>query len=312
VIAVFRSPNRRIYFAIAFSAMVHAAILLWPHIHLPHEKVQLPPLTARLEPLPLPVAKPAAKPQPPSQLSQPGEGSAAKPIPIVANSMKEMEKSAASHQFPKHLQLTFTVYRGADIFRAGELRQQLDIDKDRYTLNAHKQTGGLSGMMNKEQLIQTSYGKLGAQGLQPEIFKEEKITANGTQNQKATFDWTAQQLHLAHGGDIALPADAQDILSYMFQLSQLSMHREIIPLSISDGTQLEQLQIEVGGTEDLATPLGNLRVLHLRKLHNQNEPYFELWLSLEYRLLPVKFRQIDASDNTIEEYDISDIRAADE
>jgi len=56
----------------------------------------------------------------------------------------------------------------------------------------------------------------------------------------------------------------------------------------------------------------NCRSLPLRKIHAQGEAYFEIWLGLEYRLLPVKFRQIDSSDEVTDEFVIADIRAAEE
>ncbi|MHB0926279.1 MAG: DUF3108 domain-containing protein [Gallionellaceae bacterium] len=312
VLGVLRTPARRISFAIALSAIIHAAILWLPHIQLPHNKVQLPPLTARLEPAPKPVAQPAAKPEPANRTTRPDGSPSTKPITGTADTMKEMEKSTATRLFPKHVQLTFIVYRGTDVFRVGELHHQLDIHKDRYTLKATKQTAGPTSLLNNEQLIQTSRGKIGELGLQPEIFKEEKIIAGSKQGLKASFDWAAQKLRFSHGGEAALPDDAQDTLSFMYQLSQLPMDREIIPLSISDGKSIENYEIEIGRAEDIDTPTGKLRALHLRKMHTQNEAYFEIWLGLEYRLLPVKFRQVNSSGKVIDEFVISDIRAADE
>ena len=223
-----------------------------------------------------------------------------------------MERSAENHLFPKHLVLTFDVYKGTDIFKVGEIRHQLDIAKDKYSLTAIKQTAGLSSMLNAEQLIQTSQGAVSEQGLRPDTFVEEKITNGRKRSLKATFDWAAQKLHFSTGSDTELPADAQDILSFMYQLSQLSMRREIIPLSIGDSAHLEKYQLEIVTEEDIVTPIGNLRTLHLRKMHPQNEPYFEIWLGLEYRMLPVKFRQVDGAEDATEQFVISDIRAADE
>lgn len=47
-------------------------------------------------------------------------------------------------------------------------------------------------------------------------------------------------------------------------------------------------------------------------MHTQDEAYFEIWLGLEYCLLPVKFRQVGGSGGVIEEFVISGIRATDE
>ena len=83
-------------------------------------------------------------------------------------------------------------------------------------------------------------------------------------------------------------------------------------MPVSDGTQLQRDQIEIGEKEDIATPMGKLSTLHLRKMHTHGEAYFEIWLGLEYRLLPVRFRQVDSAGEVTEEFAISGIRAADE
>lgn len=317
MIAVFRTPIRRITLTIALSVLIHAAILWLPYIQLPQAKVQLPPLSVRLEPLPKPVEliaeKPdLAKPEPEYPLTKPEDSASAKPVNKAMAAMNKTEETTATHPFPKHLQLTFAVYKDADGFRTGEIHHQLDIRGDRYTLKSVRQTAGLTSLRNSDQLIQTSHGKLGEHGLQPNTFEQKEITKDGTLSLQATFDWAAQQLRFSRGGETALPADAQDILSFMYQLSQLPMNGEFFPLPISDGAQLQLYQIEIGAKEDIATPMGKLHALHLRKMHAQREAYFEIWLGLEYRLLPVKFSQLDGSGNVTEEYVVTGIRAADE
>lgn len=152
----------------------------------------------------------------------------------------------------------------------------------------------------------------GKKGLQPEVFEEEKISSGSTQKLDASFDWAAQTLHFSHGAEIDLPADAQDILSMLYQFSQFSMHGEIVQLTISNGKKLEKYELEIGPQEEIVTPLGRLRALHLRKLHPQGEEGFEIWLGLEYRMLPVKFRHIDRSGEVAGEAIIAGIRIADE
>jgi len=90
------------------------------------------------------------------------------------------------------------------------------------------------------------------------------------------------------------------------------MNGEYFTLPVSNGTQLQQYQIEIGAKEIIDTPMGKLRALHLRKMHLDGEAYFDIWLGLEYRMLPVKFSRVDSSNNVTEEFVISDIRAADE
>lgn len=317
MIAAFRTPARRIALAIALSVLIHAVILWLPYIQLPQAKVQLPPLSVRLEPLPRPAEMIAAKPEfvkpdPGYPLTKSEGGASAKPETSAMPIMDRTEETTVARPFPKHLQLTFTVYQGADGFRIGEIHQQFDIHGGRYNLKSVRQTSGLASLSNSDQLIQTSSGRIVEQGLQPEIYGEDSITKDGKQSMQATFGWTTKKLRYSHGGETELPADTQDTLSFMYQLSQIPMHDEFFPLPISDAAQLRQYQIEIGAKEDIATPLGKLRALHLREMHTRKEAYFEIWLGLEYRLLPVRFRQVDSAGEVTEEFAISGIRAADE
>jgi hypothetical protein len=310
-VAEIRPPARRLFIAIALSALIHAVILLTPKLQLPHKDLHLPPLNVRLELVPKRVDKPSPKPQQAKLMGKKGVVPVSKKLVGTANTMQKMEKSTAPSLFPKHLQITFAVFNGAGLAKSGELRHQLDIDGDRYTLKAIKQAVGLAVLQNNEQLIQTSYGRLNEHGLQPDTFTHEIINKRDKQSLEATFDRKAQRLIFSNGVSAVLSDDSQDILSFMYQLSQLSMQREIIPLPISDSSHLEQTRIEIYAEEEISTPLGNLRTLHLRKMHVNGEAYFEIWLGLEYRLFPVKFRQVNGLDKVTEEFVISDIRAED-
>lgn len=317
IAAFLRTPARRIALAIALSVLVHAVILWLPYITLPQARVQLPPLSARLEPLTKPVETIAEKPEhakrvPANAMTKSDDSASTKPASKTMAAMNRTEQTTATQPFPKHLQLTFTVYKGTGGLMTGEIRQQLDISGGRYTLKSVRQTSGLSSLRNSDRIIQDSRGKIVETGLQPEIFEQQMITRGDTQRLRVTFDRPAGKLHYSNGSESKLSADAQDSLSFLYQLSQLSMHAEFLPMSISDAAQLHQYQIEIGAKEDITTPMGKLRALHLRSMHARGEAYFEIWLGLEYRLLPVKFSQVDSSGSVTEEMVISGIRAKDE
>lgn len=340
MIAFFRTPAWRVALAITLSVLIHAIILWLPYLHLPQAKMQLPPLSAQLtvtlENLPKPVEQfpaeqfpaeqipaeqiPAeqsvekrelVKPEPVDSLTEPDNG-VHKPLNKAMVAMNRTAETSSKQMFPRHLQLTFIVYQGENGFRTGEIHHQLDIHKGRYTLNSERQTAGLTSLHNSDRFIQTSRGKFGKQGFQPDIFAEEKITQGGKQGQHATFDWVQQKLRYSNGDESPLPVDAQDAFSFLYQLSQLPMNGEFFTLSVSSSALIEQYQIEIGAKENITTAMGELRALHLRKMHAQGTAYFEIWLGLEYRLLPVKFRQVDSAGNVTEEFVIAGIRAADD
>ncbi len=334
--------------AFALSVLLHSAALWLPQVQvqLPHNEALPPPLMAKLEPLPKRAAnlapKPATKqkraspPEPKTESASPAakldQPIAAIPEPVAVSAVEAasvaaipeptpaasavaaasavvvMEEPTVAHPLPKHAQLTFFVYQGSGGFQIGEVKHQFKITGDEYTLKSVTQTTGLARLFKTYQLTQTSRGKVGKQGLQPGAFEEEKNLSGSKQNRGASFDWPSQKLRFPHGGETALPADAQDILSIFYQLSQLPMDGEIIALAVSNSKKLEKYKLVVGAEEEISTPMGKLRALHLRKLHNQGENSFEIWLGLEYRLLPVKYLLVEPSGEVAGEVVISDIR----
>lgn len=329
-----KQPAGRIALAITLSLLAHAVLLFSPMIELQPAEVPLPPLIAKLEPLPkivatpAPIRKPQPKPQPAPTVpeapapadNQPDEPSApAEPPqpeepkqeqPVVADEVAPEARPA--HPFPRHAQLTFIAYKGTD-FQVGEARHRLDIsDDNRYTLKVGMNTTGLASLFKTFELSQQSSGTVTASGLHPDEFIEARNTAKGKEALKADFDWKERNLSLSNGSNIQIPEQAQDILSFMYQLSQLPLDTGTIPLYISNGKKLERYELAVGEEEEIQTPLGKLRALPLRKIHAAGEEGLEIWLGLEYRLLPVKIRQIDRAGQIAGEMVISEIRVADE
>jgi hypothetical protein len=364
------TPTRRIIVAIALSVLLHSAALWLFQVELPNSEVLLPPLSAKLEAVPLQVEvpKPEAEPaSPPTEtdrtVTTPSKPEsipvteaasavtatpepesisaieavsavAATPEPIsasetasavaaihepasipaieAASAIAKVDEPVTSHPLPKHAQLKFVVYYGQDNFQIGEITHQLEISEEKYVLKAETKSTGIARLFKSYQLIQTSHGKAGNFGLQPEGYEEEQNVSSGKQQMAVAFNWSRNKLHFSHGGQTELPPDAQDILSFLYQLSQRPLHNKILSIAITTGKKLEKYELEIGAEEEITTPMGKLRALPLRRLHSQDGDGMEVWLGLEYRLLPIKFRQIKRSGGMILEVVISDIRVADE
>ncbi|MBI1174819.1 MAG: DUF3108 domain-containing protein [Sideroxydans sp.] len=345
MIALLRTPARRIAFAVALSVLVHVLLLWLPHVSPPHYETQLPLLTAKLEAIPMRPHQPAPhkhrpaprKPKPETPESRPpvaqailntpaassvpaatetpvAEETAASGVPVTTGDDTNTADKTNIPVLPRHAQLRFAAYMGTHGLYIGEMRHTLDISEDgHYTLQAELETVGLASLFKDYHLNQASSGMLTKNGdLHPEKFSEKRIDEHGTQEAGSSFDWAAQQLDFTSGTKEPLPAGTQDILSFLYQLSQESFNRELIPLAISNGKKLENYQLEVGAEEDIITPMGKIRALHLRKLHGPGEEGLEIWLGLEYRMLPVKFRQIERSGEIAGELVIKEIRISDE
>ncbi len=330
MIALPRTPTGRIALAIALSALVHAFALFTPLFRLPPGQAPLPLLTARLEPLPRIAAQPAhRKPEPEPQpapaappSSQPA-GSIAAEAPQAATEPESGEPDTAAaaetvqetppeHPLPKHAQLAFVAYKGADL-AIGEMRHNLEIGDDKsYILRVGMNTTGLASIFKTFESEQQSSGTLTARGLRPIRYSETKSTSGGKETLEADFSWEAKALSFSGGHSVQLPEQTQDIVSFLYQLSQLVLDKATIPMYISNGKKLERYELAVGKEEMIQTRLGRLRALPLRKIHAQGEEGLDIWLGLEYRLLPVKIRQIDRTGQIAGEMVISEIRVADE
>lgn len=328
-----QSPVARISLAIGLSLLLHAIAMFAPLIDLPRAEVPLPPLTARLEPLPKIAPVPPKQPRPKRTETKPLDTRPEAPQGITAEEeapqideepqppadetevtqSESAEEVPAKPVLPKHARLTFSAYQGDGGMKLGEAIHRLEIEQGQYVLETVTQTTGLASIFKTYLLTQTSRGLVDAQGLRPQAYREEKKLARGNQSLSATFDWEGRRLLFSNGGDAVLPEQGQDIVSFLYQLSQLPMSgRNVLPLHISNGKKLEYYELEVGAEEEIATPLGKLRALPLRKIHAKGEEGLDVWLGLEYRLLPVKVRQIDRSGKTAGEMVISEILVSDE
>ncbi|MDP2694361.1 MAG: DUF3108 domain-containing protein [Gallionella sp.] len=331
MIALPRTSTGRIALAIALSALVHAILLFAPLVKLPPVEVPLPPLTAKLEPLPkiaakpVPLKKPKRKPRPAPVEAPPADQPAesvsteepqidAEPQPPATDEAidKTAEEARPAHPLPKHAQLIFVAYAGTD-FKIGEARHSLEIGDDKsYTLRVGMNTTGLASIVKTYESEHRSSGTLTPQGLRPNEFSETKNTSKGKESLEAKFSWEEKVLSFSNGNSMPLPEQAQDVVSFLYQLSQLSLDNGAISMSISKGKKLERYEFTVGEEEMIQTHLGRLRALPLHKVHAQGEEGLDIWLGLEYRLLPVKLRMFDRKGQISGEMVISEILVADE
>ena len=325
-----RTSTGRIALAITLSLMAHMIALFAPLVKLPPGEAPLPILTARLEPLPkiapppAPARKPKSKP-PPAPVVQdvmhpddkqagdkPTETTQFDPAPQTPAAIQTTEKIKSAPPLPKRAQLIFTAYKGTD-FPVGEARHSLEIGAGgSYMLKVGMSTTGLASFFKSFELNQQSSGMVTVQGLRPGNFSETKNTSKGKETLEAKFAWEEKSLIFSNGGYARLPEHAQDIISFMYQLSQLPLDEGTIPLYISNGKKLERYELAVGEEELIQTVIGRLRALPLRKIHTQGEEGLDIWLGVEYRLLPVKIRQTDRNGQIAGEMVISEIRVADE
>jgi len=345
------SPARqRLAIALAASLAIHALLMWLPPIQLPEAEPDLPPLIAKLVPLPQgrtaakrpasPRTKPVAAPTdalaaaasavapassvvatsepalPASQVAAakpelPASAVAAAATPVVIPVVVEAAPPPRP-KLPKHAFLKFQVRIGKDGMAVGEARHELQITDGRYEITATTRTVGLARLVKSYKLIQTSSGETDGTVLHPQQYSEDKENDGEKRKDSVKLDYAAQKISFSSGRKMPLKESTQDILSILYQFLPLPEPGDVLPIAITNGRDWEKYKFEIATNEELITPLGKLHTVHFRKLHPPGKEGLEIWFAQEYRLLPVKLRHIDRDGSIAGEAIITDIRIAEE
>jgi len=307
--------------ALIGSLSLHAAALFLPDIDL-SVAPEPPPLTAELKPLPKPpeaevevkkaVDAPHPRPRPkaakaesaPAVVQAPAgepQAVAAQALPEAAPAPKEEPPAvlppADEPRLPSNGHIRFVVYRGNQGFEVGRAEHVWAFSEGSYRLTAVTETAGLAALFKPVRIELESRGKVTAQGLQPERFSTRR---NGAEtNENADFDWPAHQVTLARDGSHHDVRDgAQDLLSFHYQLGYLARLVDGATMGVASGKKFERYHFDAAGEEEITTPAGPFRTLHVRV---QTDSTTELWLALDRYMLPVKIRYTDRKGESFEQ-----------
>lgn len=232
-----------------------------------------------LVPAALPAPAPVGEPTLPEQAAT-GE-SAAEQLPAPA-------PPAAALLMPARGKISYRVDRGEQGFEIGRATHDWEIADGAYRITAVTETSGLVALFKPLRIELESRGRVTPAGLVPERFVTRRKGVETGEH--ADFDW--QQMLLRVGNRPAQPLlpGTQDLLSFHYQLA---LRPDLVSgsvLPVATGKKYGQYRIEVVGDEDLETPAGNFRALHLRA---PGVSTTELWLAYDRSLLPVKIQYVD-------------------
>ncbi len=150
-------------------------------------------------------------------------------------------------------------------------------------------------------LLQTSHGLLTKRGLQPQSYLYQ-FGDKANKTRKALFDWQAHTLQLSNGSEVntvPLLDDTQDILSFMYQFMYVAP-LEKMQLNITNGKRLREYDYAFEGEENVNSPLGEVKSIHIAHTGLDADEKIELWLAIDYQYLPVKIRKIDKNGKIYE------------
>jgi hypothetical protein len=186
------------------------------------------------------------------------------------------------------------------------------VEQDRYRLTSVSHTTGVASFFARQSLEYVSVGRMTERGLRPEFFGSERLQRSGkSEAVAARFDWKAGTVTFGEPArNAALTPDAQDLISFMYQLGLGPVTPGYIEMPITNGWKFERYRLEVGTEETLDTPFGALRAVPVRQVRAPDKESIELWLAPDYRWLPVRIRFFDRDGEPAGEQLVNDIRVS--
>jgi hypothetical protein len=335
-----RRTVQRMLAAAAISIAAHAALLAGSWLMPPEAPPELPPLTARLEPLPpkpqttatpvrqtprriasaAPVvsATPAIPDVPAIAAAEPASPPPAAEAPVVTASAEattfRMPEAPPLPSFPRKGQITYQLTMGPDQTPVGRTVQTWEFDGTQYRLGSQSESTGLIEMFRPHRYTYLSQGSLSDQGLRPERFLASVKRGSRTEESIAVFDWTEHKVKLGRlpqQTTVELPADSQDVVSFMYQLALAPPAPGRIRFPFTRGTRLDMVSFDVLPTETIDTPLGRLRTIPVIQVRERDNESLAVWLATDYRNLPVRIRFYNRHGEVSGEQLVGEIKVSD-
>ncbi|MEK7231925.1 MAG: DUF3108 domain-containing protein, partial [Pseudomonadota bacterium] len=271
---------RKLAYFVAASLLAHLVVIFGARLELPQRAAEPLPLEVQLRPAaPPPLVLPRPRPRPPA-MHQPSAAPVATepifavPAPVAAEPMPEAPAQVAAapvfepaeteapplapppletsepepkpapllaRRLPRKGEITYDLFWGNDKFSVGRTLQTWEINNDNYRLSSVSETTGLVSVFVRQRLAYESRGQLTASGLRPEHFTTQRVRSGRSENAAADLDWNAMTAMIGNPQrDVALPADAQDLVSFMYQLGLMPLAPGRIELPITNGWKLER------------------------------------------------------------------------
>jgi hypothetical protein len=197
----------------------------------------------------------------------------------------------ALRAMPARAEIRYAVQYGEAGFTAGEARYLWQSRNGRYSLVSSLEAKGLASLFVSGRIVQVSEGEVNASGLQPEQYW---LQQGDKRRDSARFLWPQNQLWLSGDrGTLPLAAQAQDLLSFPFQLAATVREGETaFTMSVSNGRKLLDYQFRVLGHERLELPGRGIDTLHIQGSRD-GAGTLDVWLDMNASHLPVQIRTLD-------------------
>lgn len=180
--------------------------------------------------------------------------------------------------------------------------------EDKFEIESISQATGLTSLLMRGTLTETSVGSITAQGLAPTRYGERRASRG---ERAIHFQWERGILSFSnHPQEVPLPSGVQDRLALRYQLGlllqatpSLQQPGSVLEVPVATPSGLDIWTIVVRKQELLHTEAGDFPVFYLVRDKRPDRPYdqtLELWIAPSISWLPVRVRMVDANGRTLD------------
>lgn len=250
--------------------------------------------------LPATAVEPAVEAQAPLAVAPPALPATPAPEPVVlamAAPTPYTPTPASIKTLPRRGRITYSLnyYLSNMPTTVGRTEQTWEAVNNTYQLDSLSQTTGLARLTRFGPRTYHSSGAVTERGLLPHTFTSNVVVGGKSDDATAQFDWNTSTLQFGRPTaqkNTALPAGAQDLLSFMYQLSLAPPPRGRLQIPVTTGVYFENYELEVFDEETIETPLGKVRALPVKQVRRAGSETIEVWLGTDYHFLPLRIRFI--------------------
>ncbi len=261
------------------------------------------PVSTKPEPVSEITPSPEVKPEPPApeQNVEPMTDRDRFPIAIDDQSQPQDFGLVINENAYQYIETEFDVRTKIDGEAEGKAKITYNlIEGKQYQIRWLTEGSGIMALLFPE-LLQISEGELTKAGLRPNSYLY-RFGNKVDKSRSASFDWQRKKVSLltAKGTKTEdLPDGTQDLLSFMYQFMHVAPLQQM-QMPIVNGKKLRIYDYSFEGEEQVNSPLGELKTLHLLHSSSNEEEKTELWLAIDYQYVPVKIRKIEGDGKIVE------------
>jgi hypothetical protein len=180
--------------------------------------------------------------------------------------------------------------------------------EDKFEIESISEATGLTSLLMRGTLIETSVGRVTAQGLSPIRYGDKRASKG---ERAVHFQREREVVSFSNRPqEVPLPVGVQDRLSLRYQLGLLlqatpSLQRpgSVIEVPVATPSGVDIWSIVVQKQEVLHTEAGDFSTIYMMRNKRADKPYeptLELWVAPDLSWLPIRVRIVDANGRALD------------